>query len=254
MEEKYIICEDSLEGIFTAVYDAYALREGHDHLHVQVGETDNYRLFATYLHSQPDFGKTEKVVRTLKERLGEHVYGSICRAAASDGADKGDAVYHTVVDGITGGHGERTMDNLRNPYVARAFALARRTANEVHHELEFIRFQELKQGVLYSRIGPKCNVLTFIMPHFADRLPIENFVIYDDRRNLFGIHPARKQWYLLRGEEAEEPKLRFSEMEESYQKLFRHFCRTIAIRERKNLKLQRNMLPLRFQEYMTEFQ
>lgn len=67
MEEKYIICEDSLEGIFTAVYDAYALREGHDHLHVQVGETDNYRLFATYLHSQPDFGKTEKVVRTLKE-------------------------------------------------------------------------------------------------------------------------------------------------------------------------------------------
>ena len=80
MEEKYIICEDSLEGIFTAVYDAYALREGHDHLHVQVGETDNYRLFATYLHSQPDFGKTEKVVRTLKERLGEHVYGSICRA------------------------------------------------------------------------------------------------------------------------------------------------------------------------------
>ncbi len=69
MEEKYIICEDSLEGIFTAVYDAYALREGHDHLHVQVGETDNYRLFATYLHSQPDFGKTEKVVRTLKERL-----------------------------------------------------------------------------------------------------------------------------------------------------------------------------------------
>ena len=49
MEEKYIICEDSLEGIFTAVYDAYALREGHDRLHVQVGEEDNYRLFATYL-------------------------------------------------------------------------------------------------------------------------------------------------------------------------------------------------------------
>ena len=227
MEEKYIICEDSLEGIFTAVYDAYALREGHDHLHVQVGETDNYRLFATYLHSQPDFGKTEKVVRTLKERLGEHVYGSICRAAASDGADKGDAVYHTVVDGITGGHGERTMDNLRNPYVARAFALARRTANEVHHELEFIRFQELKQGVLYSRIGPENNVMPFVMPHFADRLS----------SGTAGLQEA----------------IQYSDQEMEYQELFTIFHKTIAIRERHNRRLQQQMLPLRFQDYMVEF-
>ncbi len=71
MEEKYIICEDSLEGIFTAVYDAYALREGHGHLHVQVGEEDNYRLFAQYLYSRPDEDKTDKVVRTLKKMCTE---------------------------------------------------------------------------------------------------------------------------------------------------------------------------------------
>ena len=26
MEEKYLICEDSIEGIFTGIYDAYAKR------------------------------------------------------------------------------------------------------------------------------------------------------------------------------------------------------------------------------------
>lgn len=258
MEEKYIICEDSLEGIFTAIYDAYALREGHDRLHVQVGETDNYRLFATYLHSQPDFGKTEKVVRTLQSRLGEHVYGSICRAAASDGADKGDAVYHTVVDGITDGHGERTMENLRNPYVARTFALARRTANEVHHELEFIRFQELKQGILYARIGPENNVMPFVMPHFADRLAPEDFMIHDENRGLFGVHPARGEWYLVSGveQEAEEMQeaVQYSDKEQQYQELFSLFHKTIAIKERGNKRLQQQMLPLRFREYMTEFQ
>ena len=41
MEEKYMICEDSPEGIFTAIYDAYALREGHEHIHIQVGEEDD---------------------------------------------------------------------------------------------------------------------------------------------------------------------------------------------------------------------
>ena len=109
MEEKYIICEDSLEGIFTAIYDAYALREGHEHIHVQVGEEDNYRLFASYLYSLPDSVKTENVVRTLKSRLGEEVYLTICRAAASFYPDKGEAVYRTVVEGITGGSGTRIM-------------------------------------------------------------------------------------------------------------------------------------------------
>ena len=65
MEEKYLICEDSLEGIFTGIYDAYALREGHEHVHIQVGEEENLRLFATYLHILPDSVKTDKVANTL---------------------------------------------------------------------------------------------------------------------------------------------------------------------------------------------
>ena len=254
MEEKYIICEDSLEGIFTAVYDAYALREGHEHLHIQVGEEDNYRLFAVYVHSWPDSVKTDKVVRTLKSRLGDEVYTTICRAAASYDRSKGEAIYRTVVDGITAGSGRRTMDNLRNPYVARTFELARRTANEVHHEIEFIRFQELEQGILYSLIGPENNVLPFVMPHFADRLATENFMIHDEKRGLFGVHPAREEWYLVSDvENLPEETIRWSHKELQYQELFTLFHKTIAIRERRNIRLQCQMLPLRFQDYMVEF-
>lgn len=254
MEEKYIICEDSLEGIFTAIYDAYALREGHEHIHVQVGEEDNYRLFATYLYSQPDPVKTGKVVRTLKERLGEEVYLSICRAASSFYPDKGEAVYRTVVDGITAGSGRQTMENLRNPHVARTFELARRTANEAHHEIEFIRFQELEQGILYSRIAPQNNVVAFIMPHFMDRLAPENFMIYDENRDLFGVHPAGKEWYMVSGaDEVMKGSLRWSGEEIKYQRLFTLFHETIAIKERKNKRLQQQMVPLRFQDYMVEF-
>lgn len=254
MEEKYIICEDSLEGIFTAIYDAYALREGHEHVHVQVGEEENYRLFAVYLHSQPDSVKTDKVVRTLKSRLGEEVYHAICRAAASFYPDKGEAVYRTVVEGITGGSGRRTMENLRNPYVTRTFELARRTANEVHHEIEFLRFQELEQGILYAKIGPENNVLSFVMPHFAERLAPENFMIYDEKRGLFGVHPALEEWYLVSGVTQDvQESLKWSGEELKYQELFALFHKTIAIRERKNGRLQQQMLPLRFRDYMVEF-
>lgn len=260
MEEKYIICEDSLEGIFTGIYEAYALREGHAHVHLQIGEEDNLRLFAVYLPVSSDPVKTEKVVQTLRSRLGEHVYHTLCRAAASCYPDKGEAVYKTVVDALTAGSGRRVMENLKNPYVARCFELARFTANEAHYEIEFIRFQELtaKEGgentVLFSKIGPKNNVVPFVMPHFADRLSIENFMVYDENRKLFGVHPAREEWYLVAaGEEFALKTLDVSQKEEKYQELFRTFHRTIGIKSRENKKLQRQMCAYRYQDYMMEF-
>ncbi|MCM1145850.1 MAG: TIGR03915 family putative DNA repair protein [Blautia sp.] len=253
--EKYLICEDSLEGVFTGIYEAYALREGHGHIHLQISEEENLRLFAQYLYIAPDFVKTKKVTETLLRRLGEEVYLDICRALATEEADKGEAVYRTVVDGITQGSGRKVLGHLTNPYVERVFRMARTTANEVHRMMEFIRFQELERGVLFSRIAPGCNVMPFIMPHFADRLPREDFLIYDEKRNLYGVHPAGKEWYLVSDTgELAEGMFQMSEKEEQYQELFTRFCKTIAIKERRNARLQQQMLPLRFQEYMVEFQ
>lgn len=255
MEEKYLVCEDSIEGIFTGIYDAYALREGHEHVHIQVGEEGNYRLFADYLYIQPDSVKTEKVARTLRRRMGEQVYLAICRAAAScDQEEKGEAIYRTVVDSITAGSGRRVMENLRNPYVVKTFELARYTANEAHYETEFIRFQELEQGILYAAIGPKNSVIPFIMPHFADRLSIENFMIYDENHGLFGVHPAGGDWYLVSEPDGfAKEKLRWSQKENKYRDLFKAFHETIGIKERENKRLQRQMCPYRYQDYMMEF-
>lgn len=253
-QETYLICEDSLEGIFTGVYEAYARKEGHEHTHLQVGETDNYRLFAVYVNIEPDSVKTDKVIRTVRERLGESAYYDICRAAAScQNEDKGEAIYKTIVDGITGKSGTRVMENLKNPYVRRTFELSRNTGNEQHSEIEFVRFGELKQRTLFGRIGPKNNVLPFIMPHFADRLSVENFIIYDENRKLYGVHPARKEWYLVQGDETMDAFIeQYTDEEDQYRQLFELFHKTIGIKERENYKLQRQMMPIRYQEYMPE--
>lgn len=247
------VCEDSLEGIFTGIYRAYEEKRDHDDTLLSL--TDEPVLFAEFVGVEPDRYKTLKVINTLQRRFGEDDYLSLCKALASEDPGKAQAVYRTVVNGLQQnsrpGH---LFDNLAEDNVHKAFSLARGASREICHLQGFVRFQELEKKVLYSAIGPKNNVLTFLMPHFADRLPQENFVLFDEKRNLFGIHPAGRQWYLLQGEEAVSPVLHLSEEEEQYQELFRRFCRTIAIRERRNLDLQRNMLPLRFREYMMEFQ
>ena len=92
------------------------------------------------------------------------------------------------------------------------------------------------------------------MPHFADRLSVENFMIYDEKRELFGVHPARKDWYLVTAEKGLDMESRKrSDKEETYQELFTLFHQTIAIKERENNRLQRCMCPIRYQDYMVEF-
>ncbi len=254
MEEYYLICEDSIEGIFTGIYDAYLLKKSHEHIHIQLGEEENYRLFAVYQNCLPDERKAAKVGKTILREFGEEAYLDICRAIASAQQDKGEAVYKTVVIGLAMKNRRQLMGNLQNSYVHRVFELSRLTGNEMHSHVEFLRFQELESGLLYAKIGPKNNILTFITPHFADRLPLENFVIQDEVRNLFAVHPAKQDWYLVTGsEDWTLYKGCFSEGEEKYSALFTRFFHTIAIKERRNLDLQRNMLPLRYRKYMTEF-
>lgn len=246
-------CGDSLESIFTAIYLAY--EERRDHMDTCISLTEDPVLFAQDVQVAPDPEKTIKVMRSLCRTFGDKDYMSLCMALASEDEGKAQAVYRTVVDGLSARRREgHLFDNLANDEVHRAFSLARVVGREIGHLREFVRFQELENGLLYAKIGPKNNVVAFLMPHFSDRLPQENFMIHDEGRGIFGIHPAGRQWYLFYGGDSNyDFSFEVSAAEQSYQELFKYFCHKIAIEERKNPKLQQNMLPLRFRKYMTEF-
>ncbi|MDR2045172.1 MAG: TIGR03915 family putative DNA repair protein [Clostridium sp.] len=288
-------CEDSLESIFTAVYRA--CEEKRDHDSTRISLTEEPLLFAEPVPVKAEGEKAARVIRTLKRRFGEADYRTICLALASPEPEKAQAVYRTVLKGIRGncapGH---LFDRLADDDIRHVFSLARGAGNECRHLRGFLRFRELAKGILFSEAAPKNNVLTFLMPHFADRLPMENFMVYDGHRDFFAVHPAGREWYLVRGgeiaEEAARPEGRagagtarpgegpaersvrseeapgagtvrpegspslwaLSEEEKRYRELFCRFCRSIAVKERSNPALQRSLLPLRFREYMTEFQ
>lgn len=246
-------CEDSMESIFTAIYLAY--EERRDHTDTCISLTEDPVLFAEDVYVTPDLEKMNKVMRSLHRIFGEKDYMSLCLALASQDEGKAQAVYRTVVDGLSARRGAgHLFDNLANEEVHHAFALARTAGRELDHLREFLRFQELENGVLYARIDPGNNVAAFLMPHFTDRFPQENFMIHDGRRGIYAIHPAGKPWYLFYGGGQEgDFMFRLSAEEKTYQELFQYFCHKIAIEERKNLKLQQNMLPLKFRKNMTEF-
>ena len=71
------ICENSIDGILTGVYDAYADRYPRNEIHLQAHEPDNLSLFTQYLPVKADHEKAVKVARTLKSRFGQEFYETI---------------------------------------------------------------------------------------------------------------------------------------------------------------------------------
>ena len=81
--------------------------------------------------------------------------------------DKGNEIFEFLKLGYA--VGARVTKMLTNPHVLRVTELSRKAVNEAHLFKGFVRFDELKGGVLYSRIQPKCYVVPLIINHFQDR-------------------------------------------------------------------------------------
>ena len=250
------ICENSIEGIFSGIYRAYASRYGHSNIQLTTSDVpDTYDLFCEYEEVPVDYENSRKVAETLQKRLGQETFADICHAIDAyetpgeqqKNISKAEAVYKTVVLALSAKDGSRILEHLGNPYVSRVFQLCRSTYNEAHHLLGFLRFSELENGILFSRIHPKNQVLPFLADHFADRLPMENFIIYDEIRKTAAIHKSGCGYILAEVPYADEDFMnRFSEREQEYRELWLGFFHSIAIEARKNPKLQSQNIPKRF--------
>lgn len=255
------ICEDSIDGILTGVYDAVAARHSHDEIHLSAHEPENLSLFTQYVPVQTDSEKASKVARTLKSRFGQDFYETIYQAAMSGNVpgkstmDKADAIYGTICLALSSGNGTKTLLSLGEPCVYRVFELCRATGKEAMHLLGFVRFRELENGILFSTVHPKHHVLPILGEHFSDRLPEENFMIYDENRRLAILHPAHQSFFLTDASSLDLARTDHISSEEArFQSLWVTFFRSITIDARKNPRLQSQMIPKRFQRDAVEFQ
>lgn len=244
-------CEDSTDGILTAVYDAWASRRGHSHIKLQIlREADTMELFSEYIPVQTDAEKAEKVRRSVLRKISTEAWEMVFRASLSNQDEKADLIYRFLVGGFY--YGAPVTKMMAEPVVMRMTELARSVSNEAHEWKQFIRFDEQAGRILFARFRPKNHVIFSVAAHFADRLSGENFLILDTGRSIAAVHPAGQNWYLASLSEADADAA-FSSQPDEYRDLWKTFFDSIAIKERTNPKLQQNMMPLRYREYAVEF-
>lgn len=247
------LCRDDFYSIICGVYDAWMSRLGHDNVKLALKDCGNLEMFAEYRDVKESEEKFQKVISAVRQKICMEAYKWVFHASLSWEVEKADFIYRFLIYGFH--FGPSVLEQLQIPAVHEIFRLNRAVGGEQHLQLEFVRFSEMKGKVLFSRIGPKNDVLNLIAPHFADRLNAERWIIYDVNRKKAAVYDPDCGW-LIMAVDSEEWQKRLSEEtdEKLYQNLWRTFFNSVAIEERKNYICQRGHLPIRFRPYMTEFQ
>lgn len=243
-------CEDTIDGIFTAVYDAWNSRYGHRNIRIQEGTGNNFELFSEYYTVYTDRDKSRKVAEAIQKKISKEAFEMVCQAALSFSKGKGDAIYRFLIQGFL--NGPQIVRYLNIPEVNRIYSLSLNVYNESHHYYGFLHFTELDGHILFAPFEPKNNIISLITPHFADRFPDENFIIFDSLRSTAAVHSPAGGWVLVSGENFNLPPS-FRNEDEEIKKLWKTFFHSISIKDRENRKLQRQNMPLRFRTYMEEF-
>ncbi len=129
--------------------------------------------------------------------------------------------------------------------------IARHVSHEAHKYKGFVRFREVEAGFLYAQIEPEADILSFIAPHFVDRVGDRPWMIHDLQRHQAALYDLTS-WRLVKDIElTAEPTL--TATEHDYAALWQRYFQRHAIAERHNPKLQQKHIPLRYRKHLVEF-
>ncbi len=248
---KVYYCRDNFEDMMCCIYDAWSLGGGHDNVELKIEGQFEFELFKEYIQAVYDHEKFYKVIRAIQTKISMEAYRLVYRTAMSFEADRLDWIYRFLIDGFR--QGGSVVNDYRLDSVRQVNRMAKKTGNESHLFLGFIRFEQMKNRVLYAEIEPKCNVLTMVAPHFEDRLPDENWIIFDKNRRLAAVHPAGEKYYISLFSDEDIVRINDLYEDDNYEQLWKTFFDSIAIKERENPVCQRTLLPKWYRGCMTEF-
>lgn len=260
MQEKNIRiyrCADDETGIFSAIYEAGVSGYGHKYIRIQP-QSERYmysmELFAEYVDVESSEKKMHAVLKAIREKISQQAYDYVMKAIVSDESYRGDIIYQFITYGFT--IGEKVVMAVQFREVSDMFTLVRNVQNEAYRYIEVLRFKEVvhKPPLLLAVIEPKNDIVSHIAKHFSDRFNSEWFIIYDARHHKAVFHDASGKWELrLLTKKEEEKLMELDRTKEEYSDLWKVFFDSIAVKERENIKLQNNNLPVKYRKYMTEF-
>lgn len=247
------VCRDDFESLLSAIYDAGTSGARSSGQRLELEGSRDPELFCRYVQTESEHRKAESVMKAVKDRISPEACRLLWEVSLSGSPEKADTMYRFLVDAFR--EGPEILHMLAVSSVFQMHELRRAVLNEAHLLTGFVRLGRLPQGILAGSIGPKNDVLPLLARHFEDRLSGENWLLWDEKRDKAAVHRAGMDTVLLLGISKEEGRqIRQAGKQDPFSSLWKTFVHTISIEERENRKCQMTHMPLRYREYMTEWQ
>lgn len=246
MNDKIYVFDGTFFGFFSVVFECFS-KKNFD-CKIQDEFMIQESLLYEYQKIETDFTKAERVANGIKNKISKVAFENINFAFLGTNENRFTDILKYIRLGFKVG---QSVDNYKSyDYVLNVLKARRTVAQEAHLLTGFMRFSETKEKVLYSKIAPDNDVIEVVAVHFADRFKDEKWVINDVKRKKCAIY-ANGEFIILN--DVDELNISNSDDEELWQNLWKEFFSAIAIENRRNIKLQNQMLPKKFRKYMPEF-
>lgn len=252
------IYDGTLEGFFSCVFEAFQKKELPEKIEseTRVSET----LFTASKRIITDYKISQRVYQGILDKLNPWVMREtlLCFYSEIPGIEVALLKYLKKLFAF----GPEYQQNQSDEQISVIHKTARKVSREIHQLKGFIRFQKLKGGMLFAPIEPDFAVISFLAPHFSRRLSAQDWIICDMKRKTAVIYQAGQQeWQIIESLDLQffgQPEINIeqhlAEDEKQYQELWKEYFVKIAIRERKNPRLQRQFMQQRYWKNLTEKQ
>jgi len=247
--------DKTLEGLLTALFDAYSRKTFPDKLIVE-GEPPPLFTEEEYMVIT-DTEKVNRVWKGLQAKLPNEACSMLMHVWLSEDPGSDELLFRYMRKAFDAPHFIAT--NFSDSDVLQVKKIAQVVARERLYLIQFVRFQKAADDIFFAPVAPKCNALPLAIHHFTDRFADQKWVIYDLKRS-YGYYYDLKtavEITLTGGEHLLTGKLDESLMAEDeklFQQLWKNYFNALTIKERINPKLQRQHMPRRFWKHLTEKQ
>lgn len=248
----YYTCRPVWEDMLSCIYDAWSSGKGHQNIKLCIEPVEQFTLFDEYIHVDAKEDKIKKVMDAVCLKISPQFYYQMAYTAMAYEEDSLDNIYRCMILGFA--YGPDVIKQVKYKDIMRNQIIRTRLGREVNRFQEFMRFHLISNNVYVAHFEPKSRIAIALGPIFEDRMPSENWMIIDDVHREAVIHPKDEDFYIRHLSDEDFQRLAETEqVNDEYTDLWKTFFDTIAIEERKNEKLQRNMFPLWTRKHVVEF-
>lgn len=243
---KVFIYDGSFYGLLTAVFYAYGYK-GDCKIERECNHEMNFMNIETTVKTEQD--KADRVLSSIEHKLNSDVLNNVYVTYLSDFSDSDTLVLKYLK--LCYKYGVNINLAKNNDIIIQVDRYVKKVYREVEKLSGFIRFKQVAPLSFYASIEPDHNILPLLIDFFKERFSDQNFIIHDLKREkaiAYNMDTAiitdLSREYCKRFEH--------SDNDNEFETLWKTFYKATDIKERENLRLQRQLMPKRYWKHITE--